>query len=714
MSARNGSSEDLDGTEVGGGMGFEWREYYHALRERLWVVILLALIGTVLAFYQAGQTAPVYASKSTLLIEPKEDQILKVEAVRRDDINDPGAFSTVLETIVSRTMMEKLVARLKLESDFNFLPKPEGRATNSKEEAMGRARSCFRVGRRGDTRLLDITAEHEDPEVARKLADELAAEFLRFRFEIRNSANQVANQFLIEEETLLREKINRSEIALQEYRQTENAISLEPGTDVVLPRFQALSAELNAAGSKRAQLEFDLGSVNKFKDDPEKLMAIPSVASHVGVTSILASIAEKEAELGMLSQRYKPKHPKYAALKLQIEGQKEKVPSVVIAAATSLSSVYASAVQNEDRLKKEVKEQETKTYALGKLGVEYGALKREIETDKVLHDQVLSRLKETDLAKGFDQTPVKIVEAAVASYTPVRPDRQKMLLQGSLGGLMLGFCVVIGLHFLDSSIKTVDDAERTLGLPVLGAVTIGKTTAKKNPAPDLATIYQAHGPVAEAFRTLRSGLMLLGKPEDRRTFLFTSAIPAEGKTYCASNFAVTVSQQGFRTLLIDADLRKPSIGELFFGRGEKPGLSDVLIGSADLHEVILPTKVPNLFILTAGHRSPNPSELLSGEDFGHLIKEVALLFDRVVVDTAPVVAVSDTLVIVPHVSTVCLVVRAHKTPRRVVQRAHSSLQKTIRPPSCIVLNRLPVNSGGYYYYYYSGHYGKKGVYGSPK
>lgn len=707
--------DDQEGFEAeSGGMSFDWKEYYHALRERLWLILLFALGGTLIAFYTAGKTAPVYASRATLLIEQSEDRVIDVQEVRKEDFGSPQAIATMLETLVSRTMMERLVTRLKLETDFVFIPKPEGREANTKEQAMAVARGCFQIKQRQGTRLIDITAEHADPETARKLADELAAEFLRFQFEMRNNANQMANQFLLEEANRLREKLTRSELALQEYRESQDAISLERDQDVVISRFRSLASQVDAARTQRLQLESDLGATEKVEKKLEELIKLPSISTHPTVSALLKELRDKEYDLSLLSQRYKPKHPKYLALQVEIEKVRGNIPDAISAAASAISNQLASARQNEERLVAELKEQEKKTYGLGKLQVEYDALKREIETDRALYESLLARFKETDLAMGLEKTPVKMVEGAVASYTPVRPDRQKMITQGSLGGLALGLVLALALHLMDSSVKTVAEAESLLGAPVLGAVTIRKSSARKNPAPDLDTVHQQHGPVAESFRYLRSALMLLGKQEDRRTIMFTSAVPAEGKTFCASNYAVTLAQQGLRTLLMDADLRKPTLGEVFLESAEKPGVTDVLVGRVDVKDAIEESTVPNLSVLPAGSRAPNPSELLSGPDFARLIEQMAGQFDRVVIDTAPILAVSDPLLVVPLVSTVCLVVRAHKTPRQAVQRASAALAKTGRKPSGIILNRLPANSGGYYYYYYSGHYGRKGVYGAPR
>jgi capsular exopolysaccharide synthesis family protein len=441
---------------------------------------------------------------------------------------------------------------------------------------------------------------------------------------------------------------------------------------------------------------------------------LPSISGHPSVAAIVKDIGDREHELSILAQRYKPKHPKYAAAVLGIDRAKGNLPTAVAAAAATISNQLASARQSEERLVAELKQQETKTYGLGKLQVEYDALKREIEADRAIYESLLNRFKETDLSKGLEKNPVRLVEGAVASYTPVRPDRKKMIMAGSMGGLALGLVLALGLHLLDSSIKTVNDAEAILKAPVLGAVSLRTVSSKKNPLPDLDTVHHKHGPVAEAFRYLRSALMLLGKPEDRRSFMFTSAVPAEGKSFCASNYAVTLAQQGLRTVIVDCDLRKPTLGEVFLDDHKRAGVTNVLVGQASIEEVVIETSVPNLFIITAGSRAPNPSELLSNASFPQFLKELDQRFDRVVLDTAPILAVSDPLLIVPHVSTVCMVVRAHNTPRSAVQRAKDALSKTGRSVSGIVLNRLPTSSGGYYYYYYAGHYGSKGVYGAPK
>ena len=311
----------------------------------------------------------------------------------------------------------------------------------------------------------------------------------------------------------------------------------------------------------------------------------------------------------------------------------------------------------------------------------------------------------------MEQDTVRIVEPATVPDKPIKPRVMFVTAAALFGGLLLGLGVCFALHAMDSSLKTVDRAELYLGMPVIAAVPIGPKVSSSSTLPLLS---EPHGLVAESFRTLRTSLSLLGRRSERQTFIFTSAVPGEGKSFCSSNYAVSLAQQGLRTLLIDADLRLPTIGKMFFEGKPRKGLSDCLAGQAPTDQCIEGADVENLSVMTAGNRPPNPAELLSGSSFGELMKELSSKFDDIVIDSPPVHAVSDTLLLVKYAQSVCLVVHAGKTPAKAVLRATAKLVEAGAKPVGFILNRLPRRSGGGYYYHYSaGQYGE-GVYGAPK
>ena len=384
---------------------------------------------------------------------------------------------------------------------------------------------------------------------------------------------------------------------------------------------------------------------------------------------------------------------------------------------------------------------------------------------------MLGRIKEVDVTKELTDTPIQLHEAAVGAQ-PVGSSPVVILIKSIMTGLLIGIGIIIGLHKLDSSLKTVDQIESFTNLPVVAAIPqIGTASPKifglfskeqflllnsglkqsfailfttKHPiherveqaidnlrpvlsmfgnpnviAPlaqgsELVVKDHRSGVVAEAFRSLRASIATNAYVENQRTFLITSACPSEGKSFCSANFSIALAHQGLKTLLIDADLRKPSISRLFFGMHRKPGLSEVLLGTCTLADALQNTQIEGLSVMTAGGRSANPSELLPGQPFRDLIREALNQFDRIVIDSAPLLAVSDTILIAPHVDVLCLVVRSFMTPRKMVGRALKTLSETHIKPTGIIFNYLPA-AGSYSYYYsgkYYGSYGSKGVYGS--
>ena len=706
-------SSDLDQLlGSGGGKPLDFRAVYHALRDRLWLIILALLVcGTAAAVYVAR--APlIYAAKTVMMAEEEEAKVVKIDQLNQENLRSSDTLNTLIQSIRSRAVLTRVVEQLKLHADPEFLT-GSGATSTTPDDAMGRLGRAVKVELRKGTRLIDITVEHRVPQVAARIADAVAKEFLRLRFEQRSASTGLASEFLVTESGRLKEKLQKSEEALHRYRVEKNAVSLEENQNTVVEQLKSLNNQLSQARSERMRLEGDVARVKELAGKPAELIRLPSVAAHPTVVALKSSIAGTESQIAVLSQRYKPKHPKYIALQTQLENLREQLDKVVINAGELLSSSFRTAQETETEFTRALQEQEKRALDLNQKAIEYNVLAREMESNKAMYESVLTRMKEIGVTKELEQTPLRIAEPAFA-YGPVRPDKTKILAGGIVGGLLLGIGLAFGLSMLDTSIKTVDEAEELLGLPVLAAVPKWKGESKgENPTANLPVISDPKGPIAESFRSLRSSLSLLGREETRRTFLFTSALPSEGKSFSASNYAITCAQLGISTLLIDADLRRPALSKLFFGEARKPGLADCLAGQSQLENAIIDSPVEKLRILPAGSTAPNPAELLASGEFAQVIQQALLSYDRVIIDTAPINAVSDTLILAPHVQSVCMVVRAGATARAAVQRAVKMLTDIKCKPVGTILNRLPHGHGaGYYYYYYAGEYGSEGVYGS--
>lgn len=692
----------------------DWREYFHAVVDRLWIVILCLLVGAIYAGYSLTKVETTYRARSVLFIEQESARILdpKLTQVRDEQIRSVDMINTVVDLLRSYPFAQRVAARLKLEQDPRFLSAAGIAAKDASPDRVAAAlNSMSSAVFRTQTRLIDIYLTTPDPNLSVKLANAFADEYIRYVFERRTEASKSATQFLLEEADRLRKRMRVSEEAMQSFRERERAASIENMLSTAQSQLTEINATQASLEQRIFQIDSDLAVIRAGEQSLDQLLALPSITSEPKVVQLNETLRSRERDLTLISQRYRAKHPTYITLKTQIDLTRKDLNSVLFDAGGLLENSRKRLEILLNQTKSARQEAEAKLLGVTEKSIEYNDIKREQETDLALYNSVLSRLKEVDVTKQITESPVRIHEAAVGA-APIRPSATKTWMQSLLGGLVAGIGIAILLFFLDTSIKTVDQVEHLTGVNVIAAIPKLSLTTR---ASVLVTNEERSGIVAESFRSLRASLTLHQLNENARTFLFTSSMPSEGKTFCSSNYAVTLAQQGFNTLFIDADLRKPGGSIVFFGENRKPGLSEVLLRTCTMKNAIMPTHIDGLNILTAGGRAPNPSELLTFDNIERFLTEALSKYDRVVVDSAPLLAVSDTLLIAPHIDLCTLVVRSFATPRKMVMRAIKSLEETKTEPAGIVLNFLPSGRGGYYAYYYSGKYygsyGAKGVYG---
>ena len=684
----------------------DFRAFYYTMRERAWIIALCFCVAAFATAAYLIRTPRIFASKVVLQVEQEEAKVINIQRVQQEDLQSQEFLKTVEQTLQNRTLLERVIETNRLSSDPRFVSGGQDRP--SQEQLVTRLSHMVDVKLRKGTRLIDIKVEHTSPELTEVVANSLVREYMRQNYENNFAASQIANEFLIVEATTLKRKLDDSENALQTYKEQMQSASLEDRQNVVVEKLKELSARVTEAKSQRIIHETAYKQVQALGNDINALMVISAVANDPRVTEIRSNIAKQESEVANLKQRYLEKHPKLIQAQSELAEWKNALQKAILNVPRTVRSAYESSRAAEQALEQALREQETAALELNKKSIRYNSLAREVESDRALYASVINRMKETSVTKELKANKVRVIQQAAVPERPIKPDKLKVIVMGLLAGLGGGLLLALFHNALDRSLKTVDQTEEYLGLPVLSAIPkfSGALGAKRK----LIVADDAQSSEAESFRTLRTALSMLGRKEDRKVFLFTSAVPAEGKTFCSLNYALSLAQQGLRTLIIDCDLRRPMVEKTLLNNNKRGfGLTDYLTAQQSFQSVVHTTETDNFSYIPAGTDAPNPAELLAKTGIDGLIDEALLHFDRIVVDSAPIHAVSDTLLILNRIQTLCLVVRARKTPKNSVRRAVLLLREAEAPMAGVVLNLLPrTRNAAYYYasYYDYGYHGK--------
>lgn len=772
----------------------DFRRYWHSFLERIWIVAICVLAGLFLALGSLSRTPKLYQGHTVLEVEFEEPSFIPTNdsttRMRSAFLASQEALRTIEQNLTNQTLLARVVRSEGLAQDGGRAllgqsivagknssatdGTESSQAANTTQNAKGattftpleQALGGVMVGmvhpavRRG-TRLIDLYVTHGDPAMAQRLAEAVGREYIRNSIERRASSSEEALRYLLEEEERLKKNLQKSEAAANEYKaQNPDALQLGGGTaatgsqggggakgGLVDDNLQDINSKLAAARTDQIRLEGQLQQVEQSGNNIDALLAIPSISSAPMVTDARSKVIQIEAGITTLALRYKDKHPKMMAAKASLAEAKDKLRQAVLAQPQILRNTIDQSKTTQASLQQALQAQQGVAVNLNRTAIGYQELARQAETDRALYESVLRQIKDTNLTKDVKTNAVSVIEHSPLPTTPISPRPSRTIMLNLLGGLAVGLALVFGIDALDRSIKTVDQAENTLGLPVFAAV---PDTADEGPISRLkrrtralrnsnyrVVVETPESPAAEAFRNLRAALSLLGPEAERKVSLFTSAVPSEGKSFTSANYSLALAQQGYRVLLIDGDLRRPNVHKIFrlprarnnSDEDGAPGVTDCLVGEADIASAareipageiqlvdesvevtgnILAATGGQLFVLGGGRRAPNPAEILAGPFFGQLVAKAATQFDRVVIDSAPILAVSDTLLMMPYVQTVCIVVRAGNTPRVAVRRAIALLAKSGIRPAGLVLNRLRRSRGvGYYYYYASHGYGKE-------
>jgi capsular exopolysaccharide synthesis family protein len=533
-----------------------------------------------------------------------------------------------------------------------------------------------------------------------------------------------ASDWLSKQLVDLQMKVETSQEKLVRYQKEHEILGTDEKQNIITQKLDELNKEMTMAESDRMQKEAVYRQTQS--NDPVAIAAAiisdtPMGGSGAG-SALLDKLRDQQASLRIqvaeLSTQFGPSYPKVQQLNNQIKEIDHQLELETSKAVDHLKQQYLAALQRETMLRGAFDKQKQEANKLNESAIEYSILKRDLDSNRTLYEGLLEKLKEAGVTAGLRSNNFRIINAARVPSAPSEPNIPRNLSFALVLGIISGVGLAFVLENMDNTVRTPEQAQIISGLPSLGMIPLGSksghgATGKRlalTPAKEVfetVTQIRPQSQMAESYRALRTSLLLSNLGAPPKVIMVTSARPQEGKTTTSINTAIVLAQKGVRVLLVDADLRRPSVHKTL-GMGPRSGLSNVLTGSATVQQTITTSPIlPNLLIMPAGTPPPNPAELLASSNMRDLITELRQQFDHIVIDTPPTLSVTDAVVLSPRADATILVIRAGQTTKQALRRARDILTQVNAHVAGVLLNAVDLTSPDYYYYYeYQGKYGQ--------
>ena len=691
--------------------------YWRVIQRRKFGILGLAAFLTLLVTVVVFMMTPIYSSTVTILVEQTKAKMLSIDEVYSGVSSDQAHYQTQVEMLQSNALMEAVVDKLNLtahplfndadkKSMFSFLGVGASKPTEAqrRKSIAGRLTGMVQIEGSKKSQLIKITVSSSDAQFAATLANTIADVYVDLDLDARYKMTQKATGWMNVRLIALKDNLDKSEQALQKYREEHNIISsasLEMGG--AASQLGANLGNLATAKLMRAQAQANLDQVRKAKGREESL---PMIQRNPLVMGLMGSVTERERLVATLSNRYGNDHPKLIQAQADLNKTKEDLRLQVADVVSGLEREYELARNNENILAGAVSEAKQSIQGSNRKEFELLGLERDVKTNRELYDMFMSQLKGTNAVSNLQSVVARVVDPAIANSTPIKPKKQMIVMLAFVLSLMLGVAVAFLLEHLDTSVRSAEDAESKLGLPLLAAVPVVEIAAGQ-----VAGLHYRNAPkslFSEAIKTIRTGILLSGIDHPKKTLVVTSSVPGEGKSTVAINLALAHAQTK-RVLLIDADMRRPSIAKVLGLDNTHPGLSMMVLGIEKLEDCVYNIEGSTLDILTAGSIPPNPLELLLSERFQELLAGMGEKYDTIIIDSPPVQLVSDAIVLASMATGVVFVLRADSTPFQLAKRGIRTLQRGGANVYGIVLNQANFKNeeyyGGYGKYNYHAYYG---------
>ena len=714
-------------------------ESFRVLVKRKWTIIITVVtIFSVVAIASLKMTR-IYEARGTIEINKPDNSLSFQNAPTVSfDYYDPTDLETELEILQSDILATQVIRELNLDrrpeiageapprpGSLELTPDPLQSDPAHIPSMVGSFKSALRVALRPNTRIIEVHYRSPDPQMAANVVNTLMQTYVENNFKTRFESTMQASDWLSKQLVDLQMKVETSQEKLVRYQKQHEIVGTDDKQNIVMEKLDEINKQLTAAETDRMNKEALYRLVQS--GDPN---AIASTAGDIveqatggqSFSQFLESLHAKQADIKLqaaeLNTQFGPAYPKVAQLNSQLKELDLQIQAEMTKIVSKLRGQYTAALQRETMLREALDKQKQAANKLNESAIEYSLLKRDVDTNRQLYEGLLQKLKEAGVSAGLKSNNFRIVDVARTPTGPIEPNIPRNLMFGMVLGLASGIGLAFLLEALDNTVRTTEQAQMVSGLASLGMIPLGSKSAREGAnskrliiasskeAVELVTQVRPQSQMAESYRALRTSLLLSNLGSAPRVIMVTSALPQEGKTTTSINSAVVLAQKGVRVLLIDADLRRPSIHKTL-GMGPHRGLSNVLTGSMSLQDAITQSPIlPNLSVLPAGTPPPNPAELLASSNMRDVLAELREQYDHIVLDTPPSLSVTDAVVLSPRADAVVLVIRSGQTTKQALRRARDILMQVNAKVVGVLLNAVDLSSPDYYYYYeYQSKYG---------
>ncbi|HYL84944.1 MAG TPA: polysaccharide biosynthesis tyrosine autokinase [Candidatus Angelobacter sp.] len=695
-------------------------DYLLILRKHQWLILSFMLAVVTIVAIATFRMQPVYIATARVEIDRENANILPFQGADSYDymVDTENYIETQAKILTSETLALQTIR------NSGLTARPEFSSPNGPSEAvaigslanqkrppeLAEFLNSLSVRRVPNSRLMDVSFESTDPELASRIVNAHIATYVEQNFRSKYESTTQASTWLADQLNDFKVKVQKSEDARIAYERQNQIWTVDDKENMTTQRLGEMNKEFTEAQSERMKKE----SLYQFAKSGN-LDAVPQLQTNPTITEMLKKRTEATADYSEALAQYGPNFPKVQRLRNQlkevddnIEKEKQKVLDV-------LESDYQEARQHEVMTSQALDQAKADANQMAEKLVEYNILKREAEANKTLYEGLMTKMKETAISAGLRSSNIRIVDPAMVPTTPARPAKARNVTLAFLVGLVGGIGLALMREYLDNTVKTPDDVETLARLPSLAVVpqfASSNGNKRRGVLPGLSSnghdkrieLVAQHLPksqMSEAFRALRTSILLSQADHPPQVILVTSALPREGKTTAAANLAVTLAQLGDSTVLVDADLRKPGIGRLLnLAGGKYAGLSSYLAGVSSLDLVSVPhPAIPNLVAIPTGPLPPNPADLLSSHKLADAIAELRTKFKFIVIDSPPIMAATDAVILSVQADGVLLVVRSGETPKEAFTRTRDLLASVKSRVLGVVLNAVDSSAPDYYYSY---------------